>query len=135
MALTDANLLAALSETFAAGSGRKRLLYTGGGWLYGNSRRVLDETAPYDPPPEWRWAAEAAQRVVRLDGVEACVVHPANVVDAGVGAPPILLEDAQETGRVRLPVARDATWPLVEQSALAVLYALVLEKGLPGEVI
>ncbi|RFA29902.1 hypothetical protein CAI21_08725 [Alkalilimnicola ehrlichii] len=44
-----------------------------------------------------------------------------------------MLEDAQETGRVRLPVARDATWPLVEQSALAVLYALVLEKGLPGE--
>lgn len=133
MARVDRRLIRCLIENLAGRERPRRLLYTGGVWLYGDCPDGGDENTPYDPPPGWGWAAEHAGTVARARGVEGLVLHPANVVDEQVGVPPLLLEAAREAGEVRLPGPVSATWPLVGLRDLGELYALVLEEGSAGQ--
>lgn len=133
MSVIDSRLLSSLIERLGGCKRKKRLIYTGGGWLFGNCSRPTGETAPYSPPAHWQWMARNSRTVVSSTDVEGLVIHPANVIDEGVGVPAILLAEARAASEVRVPAPLSATWPLVGRHDLGELYALALEKGKPGE--
>ena len=129
MARTDALLTTTLLDVFSAAAPTRRLIYTGGCWLYGSPAASIHEGLPYNPPPWWRWMARHAERVRTSRDVEGLVIHPANVVDREVGVPPIVLREAHASPHLRLPLSPKSTWPLVDDGALARLYALALDRG------
>lgn len=130
----DARVVAALLERLSAERRRRKLLYTGGVWVFGATDGPRDESAPYDPPVEWRWMADSAARVLRQTEIHGQVVHPAIVVEDDSALPRILVTEARESGALRLPCAAAATWPLVNRADLAMLYALVLDGAPAGGV-
>ena len=132
MARTDTRVTDALLEGLAADGRTRRLLYTGGIWLYGPTAAPVGDDDPLRPPPWWSWMARHADRVRQNPYVEGLVVHPANVVDGESDVPPILLREARTSPQVRLPLPSSGTWPLVREEEIAQLYALVLEHGTPG---
>ena len=133
MGAVDDRLVTHLIRRLSECEGTRRLVYTGGAWLFGNCTSLTGEAASYAPPAEWRWMAKNADIVAHSVGVEGLVVHPANVVDERMGFPSILLMEAQTSLEVRVPAPFSATWPLVGRRDLGELYALVLERGLSGE--
>lgn len=132
-AQTDSQLTDALLKGLSAGNKTRRLVYTGGIWLYGSSASPIREDMPYHPPRWWSWAGRHASRVRQTREVEGLVVHPANVVDRDDAVPPILLQEAEAFPRIRLPLPLSSTWPLVARDDIARLYSLILENGTPGE--
>ena len=132
MAATDRRLVEALLAGMRPGA---RLIYTGGCWLFGATghRAAADETAAFDPPPDFAWMVEAAHRVLAAPGVDAIVVHPAMVFarDAGVFAR--FAEEARSGGPIRVVGSEAVRWPLVHRDDLAQLYVLALEKGRPSD--
>lgn len=132
----DRKLLDAIFERAATrpAHAKLRLLYTGGIWLFGSCTEAPGPDTPFRPPNVWQWAATGCTRVLAEPSVTGMVIHPANVTDDETGVPPILLTDAQTHCVVRIPLPPDATWPLVQRSALARLYADTLEHGGAGTV-
>lgn len=132
-AQTDSQLTDALLEGLSGGRKARRLVYTGGVWLFGSSASPIREGMPYHPPRWWSWAGRNATRVRQTREVTGLVVHPANVVDRDNAVPPILLQEAKAFPRIRLPLPLSSTWPLVARDDIARLYSLVLDHGVSGE--
>lgn len=132
MGSVDAGVVSVLIEGLSEGRAYGRLIYTGGVWVFGNCTDPRYDTTPYAPPREWTWMAKNADRVLRADGIDGRVVHPANVVEDAIGVSPLILKEAREAGEVRVPVALTVTWLLVSQGDLGELYALALDKGARG---
>lgn len=128
----DARLLTAVCAHADRERHRLRMIYTGGMWLFGARTEHPHSGSDYNPPAEWRWAAVGARRVLEHPGLHGVVIHPANVVDADAGVPPIILRDARRHNTIRIPLPVHATWPLVSAGTLAGLYAFVVESGRQG---
>lgn len=134
MAATDTNLTGALIEALSESRSKKKLIYTGGAWCYGNTPSGADESSPFDPTPEFAWGVANSRWVLRAASISGVVVHPANVVDKSVlGIPPILLRENEGQRTLRVPGTPVTHWPLVERDDLAQLYCLALERGRAGE--
>jgi len=120
------------AQTSEALEDKLRLIYTGGLWLFGSCSAAPDSRTPYHAPSAWQWAADGCLRVLSNQDLYGMVIHPANVTDEEAGVPPLLLTDATASGRIRMPISEEATWPLVRRDHLARLYAKVLEHGKAG---
>jgi nucleoside-diphosphate-sugar epimerase len=132
MGAVDSRLVSALLEALGRTALRRKLIYTAGIWLFGETPGPTGEGAAYRPPAAWSWTSDAVERVRASPQVEGMVVHPANVVDEDVGVPSILLTEAVDAGEVRVPVPLSATWPLVGRRDIGDLYARVLDRGRTG---
>ena len=112
----------------------KAFLYTGGCWLYGRTGdTVARETSPFRPLDAFADSVAVVERVLSATELRGMVIHPGMVYEAGGGVFGFMFEDAKSRGRVRVIGGEDVRWPLVHQDDLGVLYALILEKGRPGD--
>jgi nucleoside-diphosphate-sugar epimerase len=138
MAAVDRALLDALLPRLARrhgrnGPARRRLVYTGGVWLWGDTGgQAADENSPLAPPEGFAFLAEGAARVADSPGLDGAVVHPGLVCAPGAGPVAMLAERARATGRVAVIGGADRRWPLVAARDLGELYRRVLESGPPG---
>lgn len=134
----DRGLLDALLPALQARPHPMRLLYTGGSWLYGaGTSAASTEDTPFDPLAAFAWGVRHVQRVLgaaeQSPGLQALVIHPAMVFEAGGGVFRSFHEDARERRAVRVVGAESVCWPLVHAADLAALYRLALEHAPAGE--
>lgn len=133
-AAIDGRLLGGLLPYLSAQRRPLRFIYTGGCWLYGVGERVaLTEETPFEPQECCAWTVPHIQLVLRAPGIEAMVIHPAMVYEPAGGVFSRFLSDARERQAVRVVGGTEVSWPLVHSEDLAVLYRLLLERGVPGE--
>lgn len=136
MAATDWAVLDALLPVLdgaGRGGGRRRLVYTGGVWLWGDTGgEAADENSPLDPPRAFAFLAEGAARVMAEPGLDGMVVHPGLVCGPGTGPVALLADRARATGRMAVIGGPLRRWPLVGARDLGDLYRRVLEAGEPG---
>ena len=112
----------------------KVLLYTGGCWLYGRTGdTVACETSPFRPLDAFADSVAVVESVLSAPELRGMVVHPGMVYEAGGGVFGFMFEEAKSHGRIRVIGGEDVRWPLVHRDDLGVLYALMLEKGRPGD--
>ena len=110
-------------------------IQTGGCWLFGETAdAVATEDTPYRPIAEFADAVPVLERVLTATHVRGMVIHPAMVYEKGGGVFSQYYDDAVVLRKIRVIGGPHVRWPLVHSADLGVLYALLLEKGKPGDV-
>jgi len=133
-ARVDRQLTEKLLEAFSTSDAAKTVIYTDGCWSYGNTGdTIATEDTPFDPLPEFAWSIETARQVRDNRHVRGMVILPAMVYERDGGVLDQMAEDAQARDRIRIVGSEDVRWPLVHRADLALLYALMLERGEPGD--
>jgi nucleoside-diphosphate-sugar epimerase len=106
------------------------LLYTSGGWVYGDrGDAVVDEDAPLKPLALVAWRPAHEQRVLagRERGIRSVVIRPGVVYGDGGGIVGRLVASAAN-GPLKIVGSGTNRWPLVRVDALAELYAAAVEQ-------
>jgi len=130
----DRAVVEALINEAAADSVRRRFIYTGGCWLYGDTKgQAVSETAVLNPIPAFAWMVENADRLRQVNCFDLNVVHPAMVYDQDGGVFAKFVEQAEGGGPVEVWGALETRWPVVHRDDLARAYRLVLEGGEAGQ--
>ncbi|AZP15198.1 NAD-dependent epimerase/dehydratase family protein [Streptomyces aquilus] len=130
----DEDLAAATAMQDGIGTGP--YVHTGGTWVYGDTDGVVDETAPWNPPPVVAWRKPVEDAVLRRarEGGRPVVVRPGllyggenRLIDMFYGVP------GRAAGAV--PYIDDGAnrWALVHVDDIATLYVAAL-KAKPGSV-
>jgi nucleoside-diphosphate-sugar epimerase len=111
-----------------------RLLYTGGCWLYGETReRVANEESLFTAVSPYQWMANFSNRLLRERQLNTVIVHPAMVYTEEGGVFEDFLASALAKRPLEIWGESDVRWPLVEGSDLAKAYCDLLERpGLSG---
>ncbi|HEY6867574.1 MAG TPA: NAD-dependent epimerase/dehydratase family protein [Candidatus Eisenbacteria bacterium] len=121
----------------AAQDGRvRRLLYTSGIWVHGDTGgRVVDETTPLEPAElvRWRVAHEEIALDMADDEVEVVVLRPAVVYGESRGIIGGLFAEAREKRTVTVPGDGTQHWELIHRDDVAEAYRLALEYAHGGE--
>jgi nucleoside-diphosphate-sugar epimerase len=123
----EADLAAATAMQDGVGGGT--YVHTGGTWVYGDTQGVVDETAPWNPPPvvAWRRYVEEAVLSRAGQGGRPVIVQPGllyggenRLIDAFFAVP------GKEAGAI--PYIGDGAnhWALVHVDDVAELYAAAL---------
>lgn len=103
-------------------------LYTSDLWVLGNTGdRVVDETAPVDPPAIMDHVPALEERVLEAPGVRGTVIRPAHVYGRGGGLPAEMVRQAFEQGTARYVGSGSQRWPFVHVDDLADLYVRALD--------
>lgn len=106
-----------------------RLLYTGGGWLYGaTGNRIARDGAPFRPIAPFDWMRVNAQRLMGAPGLSVAVLHPASVYHQEGGAFSRFLASARSGRPFEFWGKPDTRWPLIHRDDLAAAYRLLLEQ-------
>jgi nucleoside-diphosphate-sugar epimerase len=117
----------------AAQEGRiRRLLYTSGIWVHGDTGgRVVDESSPLDPAQTVRWrpAHEEIALGLASQGVQALVLRPAMVYGRAGGTLGDWFREACEKGTVHYPGDGRQRWGMVHVDDVAEAYRLAFEQG------
>ena len=130
----DHHLITLLLDLLSSEDCSKTLIYTGGCWIYGDTRgTVATEQTPCSPIHAFNWEIETGKRVCTHSGVRGMVIHPAMVYERDGGVLEPMLIDVKSRGEVRIIGSADISWTMVHRRDLAELYALVLEHGTQGE--
>jgi nucleoside-diphosphate-sugar epimerase len=133
MGAIDARLLEGLLPSLAAGSARRRLIYTGGGWLFGaTGGEIATEQTPFRPLPAFAWMVPHLTRVLAAPDFDGIVIHPAMVYTPGGGVFSRFVRDAAEREAIGVVESEAIRWPLVHSEDLADLYALALVQAPAG---
>lgn len=111
----------------------KRLLYTSGVWVMGNTAAEADEDSPLAPPPVVAWRVAVERKVLEASsrGVRGIVIRPAMVYGRGGGLVANFVKSARETGTAIMAGTGENHWTFVHVDDLARLYTLALGAG-PG---
>ncbi len=121
----------------AAQDGRvRRLLYTSGVWVHGDTRgAIVDETAPLVPAELVRWRPTHEQAALDLSDVEVATIvfRPGMVYGGRRGALGGWFQEAKEKGTITYPGDGAQRWGLVHRDDVADAYALALEHARGGE--
>src|SRR5262249_12819130 len=82
MGQVDQGLVDALIGRLSVLGRRRRLVYTGGCWLFGaTGDRIATEDSPFDPLPAFAWMVRHLRRVLAAPSFDGMVVHPAMVYE------------------------------------------------------
>ncbi len=125
--------LAALAGALAPS--RKRMLYTSGVWVYGNTYpNVADENTPLNPLPivAHRPGLERIVLDKVADGLHAIVVRPGDVYGRGGGIPAMWVQSARDSGAAQIVGDGSNHWPMVHVDDLAQLYMRAIEQAGAG---
>jgi len=121
----------------AAQDGRmRRLLYTSGAWLMGNTGgKVADETTPLVPAEisRWRVAHEEAALDLADDEVAVVVLRPALVYGGSRGILGGLFAEAHARHTVTIPGDGSQHWETVHRDDVAEAYRLALDYARGGD--
>jgi nucleoside-diphosphate-sugar epimerase len=120
----------AAAGALQAGAGSRPYLHTSGVWIYGNTDGVVDEDAPFSPPPIVAWRLENEKRVLAhlRHGGHPVVVMPGVVYGNAQGLiENFMLAPAREDGSVAYIGDGAQHWPLVHVLDIAELYVLALQ--------
>ncbi len=121
----------------AAQDGRvRRLLYTSGVWVHGDTGgKIVDESATLDPAELVRWRVTHEEVALDLadDEVAVVVFRPAIVYGESRGIIGGLFEEARAKRTVTIPGDGAQHWELVHRDDLAEAYHLALEYARGGE--
>lgn len=121
----------------AATDGRlRRLLYTSGIWVHGDTGgETADETTPLAPAELVVW--RAAHEDVALDladhDVEPVILRPGMVYGESRGILGPMFAEARDRRTVSYPGDGAQHWAMVHRDDVAEAYALALEHAAPGE--
>ncbi len=133
MGAIDARLLDVLLPTLAAAPARRRLIYTGGGWLFGaTGGDIATEQSPFRPLPAFAWMVPHLRRILAAPDFDGIVIHPAMVYTPGGGVFSRFARDAAEGEAIGVVESEAVRWPLVHSEDLAGLYALALVQAPAG---
>jgi nucleoside-diphosphate-sugar epimerase len=133
MGAIDARLLDVLLPTLAAAPRRRRLIYTGGGWLFGaTGGEIATEQTPFRPLAAFAWMVPHLRRVLAAPDFDGIVIHPAMVYTPGGGVFSRFARDAAEGEAIGVVESEAVRWPLVHSEDLASLYALALVQAPAG---
>ena len=133
MGAIDARLLDVLLPSLAAQPARPRLIYTGGGWLFGaTGADIATEQTLFRPLPAFAWMVPQLRRILEAPEFDGIVIHPAMVYTPGGGVFSRFARDAAEGEAIRVVESEAVRWPLVHSEDLANLYALALERAPAG---
>lgn len=129
MGQVDRIAMQALQSAARVRRTRLRCVYTGGVWLYGDTRgQTVDEQSPFNPLPGFAWMAANADMLAGGGGLDLAVLHPGLVYDSQAGGMFRCFDDDIRAGRpVCIPGHPDVTWPLVHVQDLACAYVLACE--------
>lgn len=106
-----------------------RLLYTGGGWLYGaTGDRIAGDHAPQRPIAAFDWMRVNARRLMQAPGLSVAVLHPASVYHEDGGVFSRFLDSARSGRPIEYWGKPDTRWPLIHRDDLAVAYRMLLER-------
>ncbi|MEO1162034.1 MAG: NAD-dependent epimerase/dehydratase family protein [Pseudomonadota bacterium] len=132
-AQVERRLITKLLQAFSTPDAGKTVIYTDGCWSYGaTGDTVATEETPFDPLPEFASSIETARMVRDSRQVRGMVIYPAMVYERDGGVLEQMADDARHRDRVRIVGGEDVRWPLVHRMDLALLYALMLERGEAG---
>lgn len=134
MAEADRAVVDALLEVGATRNSPRRVVYTGGCWLYGDTGgRIVDQASGFAPIPAFAWMLDHADLLMRCPGLSTAVIHPAMVYHAGGGVFYDMLADIRAHRPIEIRGHPDIRWPLVHRDDLALAYQLLAEmQGLTG---
>jgi nucleoside-diphosphate-sugar epimerase len=110
------------------GLGSRPYVHTGGVWVYGNTIRAVDETAPQSPPPITAWRADNEKRVLArvADGGHPVLVMPGVVYGHGGGLIGEFLGKPASTGSAHYIDSGENHWAMVHVDDVAELYVAAL---------
>jgi nucleoside-diphosphate-sugar epimerase len=129
----DKELMCALIDAAKHASTPPRFIYTGGCWLYGETGdTVATEETPFDPIEPFSSMIDCGSMITATPYLEGMIVHPAMVYERDGGVFGQFAEEAMTGGQIGIIGSAQTRWPLVHKDDLAVLYRLVLEKGMRG---
>ncbi len=132
--MAETALFDALEENLKKRRRKKRIIYTGGCWLYGPTGDEIavegHEFAPFDA---MEFSVKTRERLMNSDRFDVITIHPAMVWDRDGGVLRQMLEAAREARPMQVVNGPDIRWPMVHRDDLAVLYRLALEKGIAGK--
>ncbi len=135
MGLVDHHLTTLLLEALATPLAEKSLIYTSGCWVYGaTGNQVATETSPHDTASEFAWGSSLSRTVQGDSNVRGMVILPAMVYERDGGVLDSMITDATDLKKIRLVGSAATRWPMVHRLDLAVVYALMLERGQAGAV-
>ena len=121
----------------AAHDGRvRRLLYTSGVWVHGDTHgAIVDETAPLAPAELVRWRPAHEQAALDLSDVEVATIvfRPGMVYGGRSGTLGGWFQEAKEKRTVSYPGDGAQHWGMVHRDDVADAYALALEHARGGE--
>lgn len=129
MAEVDFTAMSALVMAAKKRTTPTRLLYTGGCWLYGETKGdIADETRPFDPLEPFAFMLDHAQMLLDAAGLQTAIVHPAMVYDATDGGVfNRFIAAAKADQPIEIWGSAQARWPLIESSDLARAYCDLLD--------
>lgn len=134
-AALDERAVRALLGVAAEATEPKRLLYTSGVWVYGNTgSAVADEAHPLRPPPAVAWRPAVERLVLEMPGVRGAVLRP-GVVYGGRGGLTGMWFAGAAAGDLRMVGGGANRWAMVHVDDLADAYVRAAEAGVAGEVL
>jgi nucleoside-diphosphate-sugar epimerase len=112
-----------------AANDKRRLLYTGGCWLYGETGSdIAIEERPFDPLPAFAWMVENAKRLLETPNLSTAIVHPAMVYHPHGGVFAHFFEAAHQGRPIEIWGSPDTRWPIIHRSDLARAYSGLLDR-------
>ena len=113
--------------------GDLRLVYTGGVWLFGDTKdQVITESLNWSPPPAYAYTKTNYETLLGCTGLRTMVIHPAMVWDEEGGVIQGFLDQARQ-GKPPIVTGTPTTrWPMIHRDDVAELYRLALERGVSG---
>nr|WP_272209725.1 NAD-dependent epimerase/dehydratase family protein [Marinicella sp. W31]MDC2875551.1 NAD-dependent epimerase/dehydratase family protein [Marinicella sp. W31] len=125
----DARVVSALLHASANATKTRRLLYTGGCWLYGKTGdEVATEGWPFNPLPAFAWMVSHAEKLLRAEFLSTAVIHPAMVYSEDGGVFEEFIDAARGGRTIEIWGSPDTRWPIIHRSDLARAYCDLLER-------
>lgn len=131
----DRKVVAELLAAARRGARPKTLIYTSGVWLHGDTGgRVVDETAPLNPPKLVSLRPATEELVLKGSGVRGLVIRPGCVYGRQGGLTGIWFKGAHVDKALKVVGNGNNRWAMVHVDDLADGYVRLAESGLTGEV-
>ena len=130
----DKHVIDALIEASTRIAQKPRFLYTGGCWLYGETKNeVATEDRLFNPLPAFKWMVENGNRLLNCQTLSTAIIHPAMVYHAEGGVFELFLLAARENAPIEIWGNKKTRWPIIERSDLARAYCdLLVRPDLKG---
>ena len=116
-------------------SNHEAFIYTSGVWVYGDTGgKMVDESAPLNPPPIVAWRPAHEQRVhnARKHELRTVIIRPGLVYGDGGGVVGGVMTAQAKKGELVIAGDGENHWSMVRVDALGDLYALALERAPAG---